>query len=115
MFGLFRFVLASLVVLYHFSNRHPVGWYAVYAFYALSGYLMTLVINKKYSLSIDGILSFEFNRILRIYPPYLVVLLSSIALMRLPSFASFAPVITHNEMGNPATGLIWFRNSNQNL
>jgi len=76
MFGTYRFILALLVVMQHFKLPFPgpVGNYAVAAFYVLSGYLMTLVLNEKYQ-GIQGTAHFLVNRALRIYPSYLVVAL----------------------------------------
>lgn len=52
------------------------GMYAVFGFYTLSGYLMTLVLNERYwRLGHGGTMRFLANRALRIYPPYLVVAL----------------------------------------
>ena len=47
--------------------------YAVWGFYCLSGYLMTLVLNEKYGFSPRGLARFAINRALRIYPAYYVV------------------------------------------
>lgn len=75
MFGTYRFVLALLVALGHFWMRaQPAPIYAVFCFYLLSGYLMCVVLNGTYGFSPRGIGLFLANRALRIYPPYLVML-----------------------------------------
>jgi len=56
------------------------GSYAVFAFYILSGYLMAHVLTDVYGFSPVGTSRFLANRILRIYSPYLAVLLMSIAI-----------------------------------
>jgi peptidoglycan/LPS O-acetylase OafA/YrhL len=76
MFGIYRFFLAILVVAQHFHLPYPgaVGKLSVVAFYILSGYLMTLVLNREYPYTVRGIAGFLINRALRIYPMYLIVL-----------------------------------------
>jgi peptidoglycan/LPS O-acetylase OafA/YrhL len=48
--------------------------YAVWAFFVLSGYLMTFVVKHKYGFDRKGLADFAFNRFLRIYPSYFVAL-----------------------------------------
>ena len=74
MFGTFRHILALLVVIHHLPPSNPVGWYAVFAFFILSGYLMTLVTNETYRSSRHGLYRYLFNRVLRIYPAYWAML-----------------------------------------
>ncbi len=89
MFGTYRYILAILVVLTHLwpflfhTDGHWTGPYAVYSFYMLSGYLMTLVLNERYAYSLTGLGRFLTNRALRIYPPYLVVMFLTLALVLL--------------------------------
>jgi peptidoglycan/LPS O-acetylase OafA/YrhL len=109
MFGFFRLALAWEVVAYHLSGRHPVGWYSVYAFYALSGYLMTLVITKKYPLNRDGGLNFLLNRALRIYPPYLAMAAAAFALLSVPALYPISQrLATTPPMGLPTGASSWF-------
>ena len=74
MFGVYRFTLASLVLLTHLwpSAYHHAGLYAVFSFYMLSGYLMTFIMNEKYGFKNKGITKYLVNRALRIYPTYLI-------------------------------------------
>ena len=72
MIGVLRFILASLVVLNHLwiPTAGRIDAHAVIAFYVISGYLMTTVINKTYGLTMVGGCKYLANRFLRIYPPY---------------------------------------------
>lgn len=70
--GYFRFILAALVCSNHLWIIGGVGRYAVFSFYILSGYLMTTVICERYGTSFDGIKKYAINRLLRIYPIYLL-------------------------------------------
>jgi len=64
------------------------GIYAVFGFYVISGYLMSLIINEVYTGK-NGTMRYAANRILRIYPVYWVCLFLSILL-----FAIFRPEVT---------------------
>jgi peptidoglycan/LPS O-acetylase OafA/YrhL len=86
--GLLRFLLAIAVVLAHSS---PIcgfsfvgGSVAVEAFYIISGFYMTLVLNEKYIGANHSYKLFISNRLLRLYPIYWLVLfftvLSSVVL-----------------------------------
>ncbi|MCR4337625.1 MAG: acyltransferase, partial [Candidatus Omnitrophica bacterium] len=72
--GLLRVILALAVVATHASPILPFdiisGSLAVEAFYIISGFYMALILNEKYSHSYW---LFITNRILRIYPLYLLV------------------------------------------
>jgi len=70
MFGTFRLFLAFAVLLSHQAAVLHAGSYAVAGFFILSGYLMTLVINKKYQ---GRLKDFAITRVFRVYPVYLVV------------------------------------------
>lgn len=83
MFGTWRFFLASIVVLTHLypTASHILGYQAVVAFFVLSGYLMTLVLNQKYGFTRGGMARFVVNRFLRIYPLYWVTALSALLMV----------------------------------
>ena len=83
MFGTLRFFLALLVVQGHIWPELAswTGVYSVYSFYILSGYLMALVLDRTYPFTVAGTRSFLLNRALRIYPPYLLVVVATIPLM----------------------------------
>lgn len=86
MFGAYRYILAMMVVVAHLGKlpgyNHS-GSYAVFSFYILSGYLMTLVLNECYGFNLKGITRYLSNRALRLYPPYLAIMLFSIVIVLL--------------------------------
>ncbi|WP_282009232.1 acyltransferase family protein [Brevundimonas aveniformis] len=82
---LLRFLAAAFIVLYHFGSNAPVdltaaypmldrGWLATDFFIIVSGY----VLGRAYGDSLDGLkthpLSFLTRRLMRIWPPHLIVL-----------------------------------------
>ncbi len=67
----------------YFGQWNWNGHYAVFSFYVISGYLMSLVLNERYWLMPRGIWRYFLNRALRIYPPYWVAVLCSILLLLL--------------------------------
>jgi peptidoglycan/LPS O-acetylase OafA/YrhL len=77
MLEVYRFVLSFAVVQAHLltSGIASVSWQAVFSFYVLSGFLMTLVLNEVYGFGRRSFLRFCANRILRLYPAYYAVLL----------------------------------------
>jgi len=80
MFGTYRYLLAILVAM---SHNWPVlmnwsGYYSVFGFFILSGYLMTSVLTDTYGHSVSGITRFMTNRVLRLYPPYLIAALFAV-------------------------------------
>lgn len=82
-FGLYRWLLASMVAVAHLAPAEiiHVGYYAVFGFFTLSGYLMALVFHDKYCYLPEGVSRFYLNRLLRIYPSYLVVALVTCAVI----------------------------------
>ncbi len=75
MFEVTRYFLALIVADTHLW---PVGfglsgWQAVFGFYTLSGYLMTRVLHERYGFQWSGTAAFLANRVLRLWPAYLVV------------------------------------------
>ena len=81
MLGTLRFILAILVVNGHLGTMAWPAAYAVFSFYVISGYLMTLIMNKKYKYSVSGFKLFCLTRFLRIYPPYYVACLISLLII----------------------------------
>ena len=82
MFGLLRTTLALMVMVYHlFIGVIPLGTYAVFGFYIISGYLMTLIMHESYGYTLIGRYSFATNRFLRLYPQYWAAALLSIFLI----------------------------------
>ena len=82
MFGTYRTLLALMVVALHIGGVPVIGVYAVFGFYVLSGYLMTLIMQRNYGYTWRGRYKYAINRFLRIYPIYWV----SIALSALLIF-----------------------------
>jgi peptidoglycan/LPS O-acetylase OafA/YrhL len=81
MFGIYRTLLAVLVLASHLGPVAHVGSYAVFAFYVLSGYLMTAILHSSYGYSRQGFLRYALNRGLRIFPLYWLAVLASVLLI----------------------------------
>ncbi|MDP6435820.1 MAG: acyltransferase [Gammaproteobacteria bacterium] len=81
MFGSYRTILALLVLCMHLFELPMLGSYAVFAFYILSGYLMTLIMHGTYGYTWVGLKKYAINRFLRLYPMYFAVLFFAIALV----------------------------------
>lgn len=81
MFGTYRTFLALLVVALHLGGIPNIGAYAVFGFYCLSGYLMTLVMHSSYGYSPKGAMKYLLNRVLRIFPLYWTSVLFSALLI----------------------------------
>jgi peptidoglycan/LPS O-acetylase OafA/YrhL len=73
---IYRFILALCVVQGHFlaSGAPWLAWQAVFSFYVLSGFLVTLVLNQQYGASLPGLTRFAVNRRLRLFPICYVVI-----------------------------------------
>ena len=92
--GYIRFFLASLVLVGHFA---PADWWSVFittdaavqGFFMVSGFYMFLVLEKKYG----DLRTFYVNRVLRIYPSYLFILVCAVvASLTLGAGAHYVPV-----------------------
>lgn len=82
MLGLLRTTLALMVMAFHlFAGLRPIGTYAVFGFYIISGYLMTLIMHESYGYTWVGRLSFAVNRFLRLYPQYWAAAIYSLLLI----------------------------------
>jgi peptidoglycan/LPS O-acetylase OafA/YrhL len=79
MFGIYRFLLATNVVLYHLLGVPEIGPLAVYSFFILSGFLMTTIMHDTYGYSLTGAKKYFLNRFLRLYPLYWSLLLLTFA------------------------------------
>lgn len=76
MFGVYRFLLALLVVIEHaglIKNFH-VGAVGVIGFYILAGYVMNHSFRQNFSLQLSKVPQFYLDRFLRIYPIYWFIL-----------------------------------------
>jgi len=86
MLGIYRFGLAALVVVAHLTEGRLFfehwGIFAVFGFYLISGYLMTIVLNEAYAFNFP---SFAKNRFLRLFPIYYVAAaITIIAMIAIP-------------------------------
>jgi peptidoglycan/LPS O-acetylase OafA/YrhL len=108
MFGVFRTALALVVVASHLGPFGTVGPYAVFGFYVLSGYLMTTIMGQSYGYTRTGVLRYALNRLLRIYPLYLVALLLSVAVIA--GIGTPAARAFHEQLGLDVTVPELFRN-----
>jgi peptidoglycan/LPS O-acetylase OafA/YrhL len=90
-----RFGLSATVLQAHIW---PLGapwlaWQSVFAFYTLSGFLMTRVLQQRYGFSPAGFAAFALNRFLRLWPAYLVVAgLTCIALVFVDMRFMYSPL-----------------------
>lgn len=75
MFGLFRLYLSMAVVLHHLLRVPSVGGAAVFAFFTLSGFLMTHILARTYGFAPSGFGAYLVNRCLRLLPAYWVAIL----------------------------------------
>lgn len=81
MFGTCRTALAMMVVMLHYAKLAYIGNYAVFGFFALSGYLMTFIMQKNYGYTTRGLGAYALNRFLRIYPLYWMSCLVAFAIL----------------------------------
>jgi len=104
--GVIRLLLAISVVMAHagpvFGISLVGGQVAVQAFYIISGFYMTLVLNEKYIGKNNSYKLFISNRFLRLYPIYWVVLLMTVGLSLLTGiwthgeyWLKFQPFVNH--------------------
>jgi peptidoglycan/LPS O-acetylase OafA/YrhL len=90
--GILRFALALDVLFWHLPIASayltvppliPFSFIAVCVFFIISGFYMALVLNETYHPGVIGLTDFFVNRALRIFCPYLLVLLVTIIIARL--------------------------------
>jgi peptidoglycan/LPS O-acetylase OafA/YrhL len=80
-FGVVRTIWALMVMIEHLFYPDILGRYAVFGFYILSGYLMTLIMHETYGFHKEGRIKFIMNRFLRLYPMYWVAALFTLVLI----------------------------------
>ena len=103
-----RYILATMVAQTHLwpFGAAWTGNIAVFAFYTLSGYLMTRVLNERYGFSGRGTVAFLLNRVLRLWPAYLTILgLTLIALLFLPLSGFFSLIRMPTTLADIVTNL----------
>lgn len=110
MLGILRFVLAVLVVVAHLTEGTQFfshwGIFAVFGFYLVSGYLITLILNETYSFQLAP---FAANRFLRLFPIYYIVAVSSaLVIFFAPNPGGFHPAWeTYRKLDVIGNGLIF--------
>ena len=108
MFGTYRTLLALVVVYVHFVDSTALpGHYAVFGFFTLSGYLMTLIMNRNYGYGVKGIALYGVNRALRIYPMYWLTCVIAVAILMLIGSDFSGP---YSEFSMPQTWRQWLTN-----
>ena len=88
--GFLRLGLALVVLLFHAGYGGGGGPVAVYAFYVISGFLISRVYLEKYQPSPGGLRAFYRNRALRILPLFVVA--SLLAYLALLAAGTWVPV-----------------------
>ena len=89
MFGTYRLVLSLLVLLTHLGSVEVYAGLAVWAFFMLSGFLITGVLNTRYGFDHEGLLEFAFSRALRLLPTYWLSI--ALALIGMNYFNPYLP------------------------
>jgi peptidoglycan/LPS O-acetylase OafA/YrhL len=108
MLDVYRFILALCVLQAHLLafGSGWLAWQAVFSFYVLSGFLMTLILNQDYGFEWSGFIRFVANRALRLLPIYYIVIgLTALYLMLVGPLDQINGAITL-----PQTTLDWVRN-----
>ncbi len=107
MFGLYRYVLACLVILGHVFQYNLAAACAVFGFFILSGYVVCYILHHRYLHLPHGLLKYAASRLLRIYPLYYLTLIGVLVLMHYQPGA----VDTYGKgMVYPAGAGDWFTN-----
>lgn len=115
--GIFRLILAIAVVIAHtkrvfYNNDESIfdslisrdsthiyilSGHAVFVFFIISGFLMSMVINEKYSLMNDGKRKFFINRALRLYPLNIAILVMMFLFFSYTGIASYLTYTLPNQ------------------
>jgi len=110
MLDVYRFILALCVVQGHLAgagrSAPGLSWQAVFSFYVLSGFLMSLILNQDYGFTAGGLVRFAVNRWLRLFPIYYAVIVLTALYIAL-----IGPLTQLNgAMTLPSTGAAVFAN-----
>ena len=97
-----------MVVLLHFAAVPLIGEYAVFGFFSLSGFLMTLIMQRNYGYAPKGIAAYALNRFLRIYPVWWTACLVSIGILIVLGPAKTTAI--NPNFALPDTLQSWFQN-----
>ena len=79
--GMVRFLLATIVVLYHITKFVFLGFLAVYCFFILSGYWVSFMYEKKYSQKKNPLLVFYASRLFRLLPVFYLISIPTLILL----------------------------------
>src|SRR6266480_833174 len=118
--GILRIYLALCVIATHANSVFPWrmhdGQQAVQIFYIISGFYMSMVLSTRYATPRD----FYVSRIMRIFPPYWIVLIGTVALsgvagLLFHKWLLLKPYVTHPLERNGATGFLLTAFSNLTL
>lgn len=85
-FGVLRYILAGLVVVAHLGplDLKYMGYYAVLCFFTLSGYILSAAYGRYCARAPESAYArFYLNRLLRVFPAYLAVVILSVAAIAL--------------------------------
>ena len=107
MFGTYRTFLALCVVVTHLLKAGALGGHAVHGFFILSGYLMTLIMEKSYGYGLKGFSAFVFNRFLRLYPTYWIIF--SLSVIAIIYFGETEARSYHPAIYLPSTTTEWLQ------
>lgn len=99
MFGCYRLILAFLVVVTHIGKIEVFAGLAVWAFFMLSGFLITGVLNSRYAFDGRGLLAFTISRALRLLPVYWISI--AVALLLMHTFRTEVPPGLVNDAFTP--------------
>ncbi|NCI45289.1 acyltransferase family protein [Sediminibacterium soli] len=116
--GLLRLLLAISVVLFHANPegyQFVGGGVAVEAFFIISGFYMSLILDTKYTGVNGGYALFISNRLLKLYPAYWTVLLLAVLMQLFFWFVTGSPIlvfyhIVHFNMNWPGIAFLGFSN-----
>jgi peptidoglycan/LPS O-acetylase OafA/YrhL len=84
--GQFRFLLAFLVLMYHSLEFFPLGHYAVYVFFLLSGYWIFKMYEEKYRFFKNAYLVYIRSRLMRLMFVYWLILAIAIVVFFIKSY-----------------------------
>lgn len=88
--GAYRLLLAILVLISHLwitIHGHDPGVSAVVSFFLLSGFVMTALIRRHYN-SVHAIPTFYLDRLMRLFPQFLVYMIATLVLIEIAHPAS---------------------------
>ncbi len=107
-----RFWLAFMVAISHLLDGFTQGpaAYAVWGFFVMSGFLMTLTLKVKYFVVDEGIKKYAINRFLRIYPMYVCSLALGFIVLIFARKHSIDPHYLNPEFGFPQSLLQLIQN-----